>query len=386
MGGDAERVYDGEDNDCDGRFDELVVCADGTGDERTISAAAAGAPDGGTIELCPGWYTEVVTYSDKRLTFVGGGTAPGDVVLDPGEERWLLDVSGDGAGVHLEHLAIVGETAVELGGGATELIVRDIDTCTYGEGVGFGLSPSDDDAPTFELSRSRLCEVSVSLSGDGDGAEATIQKNRMSGETTIVVYSGEADVRNNVFEERVALGVSVSDESRWSAGAESLRVYNNTFVVTHRYAFTLTGYTYDSLNNWHGELELYNNIFAGDDAAFLIDYTRWDAGSQQCEELYPSPLAPNLLWGFERVEATCTRINDPYGYDTDVFDFTEELGVFTLEDPLLGARPGRGNFGLLAGSPAVDAGRGEDADGSPADLGAFGGPDGDWWNEVDWLE
>ncbi len=54
-------------------------------------------------------------------------------------------------------------------------------------------------------------------------------------------------------------------------------------------------------------------------------------------------------------------------------------------DGLLYADPGfsgadAGNFQLRAGSPAVDAGPPgiQDPDGSPADLGAFGGPDGAW--------
>ena len=370
-------MYDGEDNDCDGRVDELVVCADGTGDERTISAAAAGAPDGGTIELCPGWYTEVVTYSDKRLTFVGGGTAPADVVLDPGEERWLLAVTGEGMGARLEHLAIVGETVVELGGGATELIVRDIDTCTYGAGTSFGLSAWEDDA-TFELSRSRLCDASVSLSGDSLGPVASIHENRLSGDSSIS-YMGEITVRNNVFEGQASMGLYASGASP----EPGLRVYNNTFVMTGVRAY---GLWVDTHGGWDGEIALYNNIFAGDGAGFVFAFTRWESDTRECEELYPSPVAPNIRWGFGAVSATCTRINDYYGYDTDVFDVSDALDVFTIEDPLLGARPGRGNFGLLPGSPAVDEGRGEDADGSPADLGAFGGANGDWWNEVDWLE
>lgn len=44
-----------------------------------------------------------------------------------------------------------------------------------------------------------------------------------------------------------------------------------------------------------------------------------------------------------------------------------------------------GSYGLDPTSLGVDAGSGDpDPDGSPADLGAFGGPDGDWYKEFPW--
>lgn len=45
-----------------------------------------------------------------------------------------------------------------------------------------------------------------------------------------------------------------------------------------------------------------------------------------------------------------------------------------------------GSYALDPSSPAVDAGTGDpDPDRTPADLGAFGGPDGDWYRDVPWV-
>ena len=54
-------------------------------------------------------------------------------------------------------------------------------------------------------------------------------------------------------------------------------------------------------------------------------------------------------------------------------------GEWVVADPLW-ADPSNGDFSLMAGSPAIDAGPADvaDDDGSLADLGAFGGPGGDW--------
>jgi len=45
----------------------------------------------------------------------------------------------------------------------------------------------------------------------------------------------------------------------------------------------------------------------------------------------------------------------------------------------------KGSYALSATSPCVDAGWGSpDPDGSPNDIGAFGGPEGDWWRSFPW--
>jgi hypothetical protein len=56
-----------------------------------------------------------------------------------------------------------------------------------------------------------------------------------------------------------------------------------------------------------------------------------------------------------------------------------------LVDPIFAPDPGgMGSYTLDPTSPGVDAGRGLDADGTPADLGAFGGDNSNWWMQVPW--
>jgi hypothetical protein len=54
-------------------------------------------------------------------------------------------------------------------------------------------------------------------------------------------------------------------------------------------------------------------------------------------------------------------------------------------DPVFTWDPAMGSYALSPFSPAIDAGSGDlDPDGSPPDIGAFGGPEGDWYKEFPW--
>lgn len=54
-------------------------------------------------------------------------------------------------------------------------------------------------------------------------------------------------------------------------------------------------------------------------------------------------------------------------------------------DPIFAPDSSIGSYALDPSSPAIDAGLGDpDPDGTPNDIGAFGGPDGDWWKEYPW--
>jgi hypothetical protein len=77
--------------------------------------------------------------------------------------------------------------------------------------------------------------------------------------------------------------------------------------------------------------------------------------------------AYNLLW---------PDVDVVGGSDADAWPSTEG---WVYEDPQL-MDSGCGDWHLSTTSPAIDAGPPSqtDADGSPADMGAFGGPDGEW--------
>ena len=107
----TETWYDGIDQDCDGSIDEpdAYACPDGTGDYLTIQEAVDGAPDGGTVVICPGTYTEEVVIEDRVLTIQGGGEAPGDVIIDASAGGPGFLVTGEGAEVDIRWVGIVGD-------------------------------------------------------------------------------------------------------------------------------------------------------------------------------------------------------------------------------------------------------------------------------------
>jgi len=70
--------------------------------------------------------------------------------------------------------------------------------------------------------------------------------------------------------------------------------------------------------------------------------------------------------------------------DSATFEAAFTTG-FREADPRFAFDSEAGSFALSPDSPAVNAGSGEDdPDGSPADIGAFGGPDGNWFLEYPW--
>jgi hypothetical protein len=81
------------------------------------------------------------------------------------------------------------------------------------------------------------------------------------------------------------------------------------------------------------------------------------------------------------LRGTDTDFNMAWSSDVEnPLDVDGELGSNQVMDPEL-VDPAGGDFHLSAGSPAIDAGNPygwSDADGTRADLGAYGGPGGSW--------
>ncbi|MFT4626365.1 MAG: hypothetical protein ACI8PZ_005042 [Myxococcota bacterium] len=84
-------VADGIDQDCSGWADDLSVCADG-GVFATVQAGVDAAPDGFTLVLCAGTYTENVHMTGGVLTVLGGS----------GAESTFLDAGGAGTAIRVD--------------------------------------------------------------------------------------------------------------------------------------------------------------------------------------------------------------------------------------------------------------------------------------------
>jgi hypothetical protein len=122
---------------------------------------------------------------------------------------------------------------------------------------------------------------------------------------------------------------------------------------------------------------------------FTIGYSN-HATTPDCSIWVPSPFTPNASSGLTEGWLSCQGFDtsgdglDPVYSDAQASLFS---AGFTNEDPMFTSAPGMGDYALDPASPCVDAGSGDrDPDGSTADLGAFGGADGDWWERVPWLE
>ncbi|MDI7268478.1 MAG: right-handed parallel beta-helix repeat-containing protein [Myxococcota bacterium] len=160
----------------------------------------------------------------------------------------------------------------------------------------------------------------------------------------------DATIRNNLFLRNTA---EAEPRSGWRGpGAVRIldgaqRIVNNTFVDNAGRLAHLAG----------GSVQIRNNIFAGGEGESGV-YAWSNSGG------------PTVDW----CNAWMARVR-PYGVDTDV----GPNNIFL--DPLFVA-PERDDYRLARGSPCVDAGDPatdqRDADGSRNDIGAFGGPAGDW--------
>ena len=366
--GHEETDADGVDNDCDGRTDEAVVCETG-GDFASIQEGIAGTPDGGTLELCPGTYAEPILADGRALTIEGGGAEPGEVVIEATGFDTVVSAMGEGSDLTVRNLAVTSEaTIVVLAESA--FILEDAEVCSATQ-VFFYFYPNGEDSAA-SLLRTRTCAwTALNLSGEGEPSSTMdVAENRFSGGLSVFDDGeGTLNIRNNLIQGNLLVRL-------WGEGDASLTFHNNTVSEASEAVFQT--FRADSEPTWHGNVEVYNNIVTGSGSGdWALTLERFWYAPVDCTDLYPSILGPDIAWGFSGLHARCLAADD---YDTREADISELLIAIAEEDPLL-----TNTWWLGAGSAATDAGLGMDSDGSPADLGAFGGEHGDWWKEVSWL-
>jgi len=132
------------------------------------------------------------------------------------------------------------------------------------------------------------------------------------------------------------------------------------------------------------EINVENNIIANCNSSTGLWYSdicgEWDTIP------VPATWDSNLIWdfsGYLAYESTDSYpCNGLASIDTSYSSTIDSMSM--MVDPDFVADPYYGSFALDSNSPAIDAGTGLDPDGTPADLGAFGGPDADCWEEYPW--
>ena len=370
---------DGADNDCDSRVDEYLTCWDGSGDFLTVQEGIDGTPDGGTLEICSGTYVETVSIVDRELN-VEGDDPLGVLISWDFEGDWATVVSVTG-----ESDVRIASLGIEANGYClyyyTSTVPVEVDMVDFRGGYGVD---SDSGAAGISIERSY---VSLGASrGFRLVGEALFRENIVDatgGDSFLLYPWNRATIANNLF---VGGGVYIGFGPATVDGPGP-HIIQNTFADNDQ--VRLREYVYETFTPT--ELVLQNNIFSAfrvvDGGEHPLYYVLWDEPDPRYEV---NPRASRNLLADDGVALA------------EVYDWIDEAGGWVLKAGLsadaeaalltdgVRADPefavgAMGNYGLGSTSPAIDAGSGDpDPDGSPADLGAFGGPNGDWWMEVPW--
>jgi hypothetical protein len=393
--GAAEAAGDLVDQDCDGRVDEVEACWDGSGDYLTIQEAAEAAPDGGIVEVCEGAYSETVELKDRTLTIEGGGSASATILANADR---ALTVTGELSDVRVYNMALGSDGPYTYAVYAEDigyLMLDTIDLCTANAG---GVRVESSLPARLEVRRSWVCAGDVM--GYIDDGSVLFWQNIVEGDVRVEagynIYSDDLvscalTVANNLF---------AAGDVRTGVGGDArcaLEVTNNTFVGLDEFSQGTSCYLWESGQSLPSPAEscpsvsLLNNVYAdfpiGEYGLFWAIWWADDAPSdaELAAVALPAVSSPNLGWDVSGGPEVYLEWHENYGWpdETSGTD-TVDLSGLTDADPEF-AVASCGSYGLSATSPAVDAGSGDpDADGTPADLGAFGGPDGDWCTEVPW--
>ncbi len=380
--GASEVLGDGTDQDCDGLVDEHLVCADGSGQYTLIQDAIDDVADGSLVEICPGTYSERLTLNSRTLEITGGGELPEDVLLAPPTGGAGVTVSGGDLSLsNFSMAAATGCNAIYTSSGAL-LSVYLVDFCVAG---GPGSIEAHHSSEHTYITKSRFCSSTISIESAGTLVGNVLEGTSVGGCDYIGVgyVGGPWDYRNNIFFNG---GLQVTH-----CTYGDVEIENNTFVDLD--TFSIHHPLYNMSCTAMPDVLVRNNIFA------RIDYdgtTRppalwtvtWAYPDHFVATADPDEWATNIVWDVEReLGALCS-------FDDDLWDYTCDFSYLStvissgsiLADPLFSPNTTQGSYALDPSSPAIDAGRGGmDVDGSVNDIGAFGGPEGDWYLEVPWM-
>ena len=396
--GATEDSADGLDNDCDGRIDEHLVCGDGSGEHTTIAGAIDAAAAGSTLELCPGTYTEDFDIS-ASINIEGGGSQPSDVlILSAGTQNRHVGVSGMGTEARFHHLAMRADNEdqrafVVWDEALVELDTLDFDFCSGGTEYEEIICGSETGTRlSAVIERSYFCSAfsngtpRIYIFSKGVTNDLVFSKNIVVNTDSAVqhridsYYDTTIRIANNLV---VGGQFMVSIYEPEGVQPEAI-VSNNTIVDLADFwlAMALSS-TACSGSGAIPSFRIDDNIFSSiTPASRAIWYAVIFGSTLDLHLLSPTTFSTNILWDIsgDVAEVSAFESCDGQNLDSDTTEVSSQLESYSiLADPLFTVDAARGSYALDASSPAVDAGSGlPDADGTPNDIGAFGGPGGAW--------
>lgn len=399
---------DGVDNNCNGWVDESYACVDGSADFGAIQEAVDATPDGSAVLLCPGTWAEQVNIEDRQITIRGTGVVPEDVIWDVTGIAPVVTVSGAGSDVTLQWMRMTGdlgdwEAAVETERTAS-IDVDHVDLAGkyWGErgqdwGFWFRVLDTGGGGGNLEITHSRIAGILLVVQDRNPATySTTVWGSSLDHSGIYQAGPGALDFHNNIVTGAFyASYAAASEDGSWSGSAAvSMTIQHNTLVALEEGAIV-------SYIEFGGSMSLSidNNVYA--DCA-------WDGGSTHYLKLagYMDPdhraecteraaeaglttsMTSNIVSESNELEpeVDCWYSDGTGSTVSNPMILQAALGDgFTESDPQFQADPERGSYALAVTSPAIDAGAGAaDADGSAPDIGAFGGPDSEWWKEYPW--
>ncbi|GDX79956.1 hypothetical protein LBMAG42_17670 [Deltaproteobacteria bacterium] len=391
-GGNAEICGDGLDNDCDGTADE--ACVDDhcdvsvPTDIATIQGAIDAAVVGDTVCVEPGTYAESLDFGGKGVAVVGvGGSA--STVLDVASGATTVNfLTGEGRASVLRGFTIKDGWALGIDGASptlVDLVVQD----TYGA-MGGGIAAVDGAPALWGVTvRGATAVYGVKEHGEGGGVSLYNADAVLDDVLIEDCYAGSAG--GGVFVQDSTVGLSNVVIRRngiggaWGAGA-GIALYNSTANLTN----VVLG---DNVTGWGWVYPPGGGIYAGWSSVAATNVTvcdnlaAWGGGGLMLEasdlKLTNAVVCLNEAYvggGIDVENASVSlRYSDVWENAPDDFlgltDPTGDDGNVSVDPDFADS-----DYRLSATSPLIDAGDPSilDADGSRSDIGAWGGPGGDW--------
>ncbi|MFT5680331.1 MAG: hypothetical protein ACI8RZ_001237 [Myxococcota bacterium] len=331
------------------------VCEEG-GSFSSVQSAIDAASDGDSITICAGEYKEVLSLTGVSVSLIGAGSSTTTIHAD-GDSTVLSVSNGQGAETTISGLTLRQGDAFTNGGyGGGLLITASSPTLTdiaiteadATNGAGIALFDSNSTIDGLHIVGAAAEDEGGGIYIDGGSpwiVHAVLEDNYAQGAAGLYAINSATRLDNSVF---------FSNRSAQGAGAIHMASGQGVTITNVVAALNTTGNGKESCAIEVGAgSTMYNTVAYGNE------------GTGLCSD---GTAAYNL--GYANHEGDFMVNGSPDPGEGDLTD-----------DPQF-VDPNLGDYTIRTASPVVDAGNPDvaynDADGSRADMGVYGGPESDW--------